>query len=189
MGESMAEDKPFLPETETAVPIICQPGEGKVVGVLGGRMTFKVLDDHTGGAYAIVEQQIPAGQGPLLHVHRHETEIFYILEGQFEVTIGGQKMAVSVGVMVVAPRDIPHPFRNVGPHEGRFLLTFIPGRFANYFIEADGVPDNDRAAIKALFAKNDVDIIMRAGPNQSLHLTEAASRFFRLQSLSSGPGR
>jgi hypothetical protein len=35
----MAEGKPFLPETETAVPIICQPSEGKVVGGRDGRGT------------------------------------------------------------------------------------------------------------------------------------------------------
>jgi quercetin dioxygenase-like cupin family protein len=99
------------------------------------------------------------GQGPPPHVHRHETEVFYILEGQFEVAIGGQKMTVSAGAMVVAPRDIAHTFRNVGPDEGRFLLTFIPGRFANYFIEADGLPDNERAAIKAVFANYDVEIL------------------------------
>ena len=57
----MAEGKHVLPETETAVPIMCQPSEGQVVGVLSGRMTFKVLSDQTGRAYAIVEQQIPAG--------------------------------------------------------------------------------------------------------------------------------
>ena len=57
----MAEGKHFLPETETAVPILCQPSAGKVLGVLGGRMTFKVLSEQTGEAYAIVEQQIPAG--------------------------------------------------------------------------------------------------------------------------------
>lgn len=61
--------------------------------------------------------------------------------------------------MVVAPRDIPHTFLNVGPDEGRFLLTFIPGRFAYYCIAADGVPDNDRAAIKARFAKYEVEIL------------------------------
>ena len=33
----MAEGKPFLPETETAVPIICQLSEGKVVGGRDGR--------------------------------------------------------------------------------------------------------------------------------------------------------
>jgi quercetin dioxygenase-like cupin family protein len=155
----MAEGESFLPQTETAVPIVRQPGEGKVVGVLRDRSVFKVLSEQTGGAYAILEQAIPAGHGPPLHVHRHETEIFYILEGQFEITLGDQKVAATPGALVVGPRDIRHTFRNVGPREGRLLLTVIPGRFANYFIEVDGVPDNDRAAIKALCARYDVEIL------------------------------
>ena len=70
----------FLPETETTVPIIRGSGEGKVVGVLRDQSTFKVTSEETGGAYAILEQKIPPGHGPPLHVHRHETEIFYVLE-------------------------------------------------------------------------------------------------------------
>lgn len=149
----------FLPETETAVPIIRLPGEGPVVGVLRDQSTFKVLSEQTGGAYAILEQRIPAGHGPPLHVHRHETEVFYILEGQFEITIGEQKVPAPAGALVVGPRNIRHAFRNVGTTVGRLLLTVIPGRFANYFIEVDGVADNDRAAIKALCAKYEVEIL------------------------------
>jgi quercetin dioxygenase-like cupin family protein len=155
----MAEHHDFLRETETTVPIIQPPGGGKVVGVLRDQSTFKVLSEQTRGAYAILEQKIPAGHGPPLHVHRHETEIFYILEGEFEVTIGGQKISAPAGAIVVGPRDIPHTFRNVGSQDGRLLLTVIPGRFANYFIEVDGVPDDDHAAIRALCAKYDVDIL------------------------------
>jgi quercetin dioxygenase-like cupin family protein len=88
----MTERRDFLPETETKVPIIQPPGGGKVVGVLRDQSTFKVLSEQTNGAYAILEQKIPAGHGPPLHVHRHETEIFYILDGQFEVSIGDQKV-------------------------------------------------------------------------------------------------
>lgn len=149
----------FLPETETTVPIIRGPGEGKVVGVLRDQSTFKVLSEETGGAYAVLEQTIPAGHGPPLHVHRHETEIFYVLDGQFEITIGGRKVNATAGVIVVGPRDIPHTFRNVGPQDARLLLTVIPGRFANYFIDVDAVDDGDRAAIKALAAKYDVEIL------------------------------
>jgi quercetin dioxygenase-like cupin family protein len=155
----MGEGGHFLPETETAVPIVRQPGEGKLVGILRDRSTFKVLSEQTGGAYAILEQQIPAGHGTPLHVHRHETEVFYVLQGQFEITLGDQKVTALPGALVVGPRDIPHTFRNVGSTEGRLLLTVIPGRFANYFIEADGVPDNDRAAIRALCARYDVEIL------------------------------
>ncbi len=155
----MSEGRSFLPQTETTVPIIRGPGEGKVVGVLRDRSTFKVLSEQTGGAYAILEQVIPAGHGPPMHVHRHETDIFYVLEGEFEITIGDRKVAAPAGALVVGPRDIRHTFRNVGPREGRLLLTVIPGRFANYFLEVDGVPDGDRAAIKALCAKYEVEIL------------------------------
>jgi quercetin dioxygenase-like cupin family protein len=149
----------FLPETETKIPIVRQPGEGKTVGVLGDRSTFKVLSEETGGAYAILEQKIPAGHGPPLHVHRWETEIFYVLAGEFEFTVADQKILAPAGALVLGPRDIPHTFRNVGVREGTILLTVIPGRFSNYFIEVDSIPDPDRATIQALCAKYDVKIL------------------------------
>lgn len=155
----MEKTAPFLPETETPVPIIHPPGSGTVVGVLRSQSTFKVLSAQTGGAYAILEQLIPAGHGPPLHVHRHETEIFYILDGQFELTVGGDKVQAATGALAVCPRDIPHTFRNVGSTTGKLLLTVIPGHFANYFIEVDRIADHDRAAIKTLAAKYDVEIL------------------------------
>ena len=36
---------------------------------------------------------------------------------------------------------------------------FIPVRFAKYFIDVDGVDDGDHAAIRALVAKYDVEIL------------------------------
>lgn len=150
---------PFLPETEISVPILHGPGSGKTIGVLGGRSTFKVLSSQTGGAYAVLEQEVPPGHGPPLHVHRHETEIFYILEGQFEVTVGDQWMPAPPGTTAACPRDIPHTFRNVGSCAGKLLLTVIPGRFAEYFLEVDGLPDHDRETIRPLLAKYEVEIL------------------------------
>jgi quercetin dioxygenase-like cupin family protein len=49
---------------------------------------LKVLSSETNGAYAILEKNIPAGKGPPLHIHRHETEIFHVLEGLFELRVG-----------------------------------------------------------------------------------------------------
>lgn len=155
----MADHRSFLPTTETAVPIAHPPGSGKVVGVLGAQSVFKVLPEQTGGAYAILEQEVPAGHGPSLHVHRHETEVFYILEGEFEMTIADQKIPAPQGSLFVGPRDIPHTFRNVGSGRGRLLLTVIPGRFANFFIDVDGVPEKDRETIRRLCARYDVEIL------------------------------
>jgi hypothetical protein len=186
----MAEGKPFLPETETAVPIICQPSEGKVVGVLGGRMTFKVLSEQTGGAYAIVEQQIPAGQGPPLHVHRHETEIFDILRRAVrgdhrrpeDGDVGGRDGRGTAGHPPYLPqrragrRAIPADL-----HPGMICLLLHRG--------ARRARQRSRGHQGTFRQIRGRDLGMRAGPNQSLHLAGAASRFFRLQSLSSGAGR
>jgi len=155
----MAETGSFLPHTETTVPIIHPPGGGQVVGVLGSQSFFKVRSADTGGAYAILEQHVPPQHGPPLHVHRHETEIFHILEGTFELTVGTEKIAAPAGAIAVLPRDIPHTFRNVGQTPGRLLLTVIPGRFADYFLEVDQIPDRDLATIKALCAKYEVEIL------------------------------
>jgi hypothetical protein len=37
--------------------------------------------------------------------------------------------------------------------------TVIPGHFANYFIDVDGMGDDDHAAIRSLAAKYDVEIL------------------------------
>lgn len=148
-----------MSRSETAVPIIHPPGDGRAVGVLGSRSIFKVESAQTGGAYAILEQEILPQHGPPLHVHRHETEIFYILEGEFEVRVGEQTIAAPPGAIAVCPRDIPHTFRNVGTRPGRLLLTIIPGRFGDYFLEVDRIPHEDSEAIRRLAARFDVEIL------------------------------
>ncbi len=145
--------------TETKVPIIHPPGDGRKVGVLHDTSTYKVESAQTGGAYAVLEQIIQPGGGPPLHVHRHETEIFYILDGDFEITVGGQKIPAPKGAIAVCPRDLPHTFRNVGTASARLLLTIIPGRFGDFFTDVDRVDNSDRAAIKALAARYDVEIL------------------------------
>lgn len=158
-GRSSSAAVAFLLETEMTAPIVHPPGGGRAVGVLGARSVFKVLSEQTGGAYAVLEQEVPPGHGPPLHVHRHETEIFYILEGTFEVTLGERTIAAPAGAIAVGPRDVPHTFRNVGPGPGRLLLTVIPGRFADYFIDVDGVPDASHDVIRELCARYDVEIL------------------------------
>jgi len=146
-------------QTETPVPIVHPPGAGKKVGVLRSTSTFKVESAQTNGAYAILEQIIPAGHGPAYHVHRHETEIFYILEGEFEITVDGQKIPAPKGASAVLPRNIPHTFRNTGKTDGKLLLTVIPGNFSNFFVEVNQIDDGDRVAIRRLSKKYDVEIL------------------------------
>jgi len=148
-----------MPEkTETTVPIVSLPSDAGV-GVLGGRSRVLVHPDAVGDAYAMLEQTIPPGKGPPLHVHAHETEIFYVVEGRFEFRVAGDRFIAGPGANVVGPRDIPHTFRNVGATPGKLLLTIIPGRFGHYFIEVDGIADLDHAMIETLAARYGVALL------------------------------
>ena len=83
--------------SEIEHPIIRADKEGPTVEILGGRLTFKVLSEETGGAYAIIDQVVPPGVGPPLHVHHRETEIFYVSTGTFEVQCGTEKHILGAG--------------------------------------------------------------------------------------------
>src|ERR1700760_450955 len=131
----------MLEKTETPVPIISLVNDQQdVVRVVDGHSRMLVRSDQVNGAYALLEQDIPPGKGPPLHVHRHETEIFYVVAGTFEFRIGSDVVNGGPGTSAACPRDIPHTFRNVGTSTARLLLTIIPGRFGNFFLEVDAIP-------------------------------------------------
>jgi hypothetical protein len=52
--------------------------------------TLKASGDQTGGSFGLVEVSTPEGSGPPPHVHEREDELFYVLEGTYEVTVGGE---------------------------------------------------------------------------------------------------
>jgi quercetin dioxygenase-like cupin family protein len=89
-------------KTETPVPIIALVNEESgVVRVVDGRSRVLVRSEQVNGAYSILEQEIPAGKGPPLHVHRHETEVFYVISGEFEFRIGDDVLVGGPGTNAV----------------------------------------------------------------------------------------
>jgi quercetin dioxygenase-like cupin family protein len=59
------------------------------------------------------------------HSHVHE-QIINILEGSFEMTIGGEKKIVSAGYVGIAPSNIPHAVTALT--DGKILDVFSPVR-------------------------------------------------------------
>src|SRR5436189_4320802 len=103
-----------------------------------------VKRQDTNGVFSVMEFVTPLGIGVALHVHEHEDELVYLLDGEMEVTLGDQKMKAVPGVMALLPRGIPHGFTNIGSKPSRLLDTIFPGLFDNYFVE-----------LAALFAAGD----------------------------------
>ena len=111
-------------------------GAGTRFDVLGGdQVVIKATASDTNGAMTILETTVPAGAGPPRHVHTRESETFYVLEGEFEFEVDGEKIIAGVGAFLVAPPNLPHSFRNVTDQPGRLLVVCQPGGFES-FIEA-----------------------------------------------------
>ena len=72
-----------------------------------------------------------------LHVHEHEDELFYALEGEHVFRVGEREHRVGPGGLVFAPRGIPHAQRRVVPRAGRVLVVCTPGGLEGFFRELD----------------------------------------------------
>jgi quercetin dioxygenase-like cupin family protein len=104
---------------------------------IGGRMTVKVRDTATAGAYSVHDNVLPAGSpGPRPHIHRDHEETFYVLEGELTVRVGPQTIVAPAGSFVVIPRGIVHQPSNPGSQPARVLLLFSPAGMDSFFEEA-----------------------------------------------------
>ena len=119
--------------TDVQSQSIIGPGEGRVLQVLGEAITVKIGGEQTGGRYAVIEEVSPVNSGPPLHLHRHEDEIFYVLEGEIEFQLGDQRFRAKPGVTAFLPKDVPHTFRNVGATPSKVLVVIIPAHFVGFF--------------------------------------------------------
>jgi mannose-6-phosphate isomerase-like protein (cupin superfamily) len=96
--------------------------------------------ERTGGALSVFEEAAPADTP--LHVHEHEDELFYVLEGEHVFQVGDREHRVGPGGFVFAPRGVPHGQRRVVPRTGRVLVVCTPGGLEGFFRE---LADAERA--------------------------------------------
>src|SRR5262245_59321974 len=87
---------------------------------------FLVTGAETGGAYFAMEAIVPPGGGPPPHIHRHEDETFYIVEGECRLLLADEWITAAAGDLVNVPRGIVHCFQNAGRETMRMIVTFTP---------------------------------------------------------------
>ena len=129
---------------DTIAPIITPAGGGKVWNVVGEKITCLAGGEQTGNAYTVLEEASPPNAGPPLHLHERTDEIFYVLEGEYEVTCGDRTFRAGQGTMFIVPKRVPHTLRNVATSTSRVLVTHVPAGFERFFEAADGVTDRDQ---------------------------------------------
>lgn len=111
---------------------------GKLHSLGFSDLAFKVGTEETGGNLFVIEHRNLKPGGPPLHLHFHQEEWFYVMEGRVTFIVGGQKLTLGPGESILAPRRIPHTFSSVVP-SSHLLIGFAPaGMMEQYFRDANG---------------------------------------------------
>lgn len=85
-----------------------------------------VTAEQSGGALSVIEITEPAGAEAPLHVHHHDDETFYVIEGAVTLGVGDATIALGPGEAAYGPRGVPHRY-SVGAQGCRMLLICTPG--------------------------------------------------------------
>lgn len=127
-------------------------GERLVVGET--TILVRATGEVTDGAYAFFDLVPPLADTPL-HVHAHEDELYYVLEGEHVFTIGEEEFHVGPGAVVFGPRGIPHAHRRVVPGAGHLLTLTSPAGYEGF--------------VRALAEANDAESL---GPEELARISE-----------------
>src|SRR4051812_19374328 len=92
------------------------PSEGKEVCAFGNTITFKLGQEDTGGALSLGFTLVPPGNGPPLHVHHSDDEIFIVTKGEFQYTAEGETRECGPGSVVYLPKGCVHSFKCISDY-------------------------------------------------------------------------
>jgi quercetin dioxygenase-like cupin family protein len=113
--------------------IIVPPEQAPVIRAFGLNMKVLLSTEATGGAVAVLMAWHKPGEGPPDHVHFSQDEIFFVVEGTYELTVGDQTSLAGPSTIVFIPRNVVHRFKNVGETTACLLDWGLPGGQDRYF--------------------------------------------------------
>ena len=86
---------------------------------------IRPLIDRTTSAIqkcSLAEETLPVGASVTTHFHKQTEEIYYLLEGAGEITVGGETQFVQAGDAIFIPVNHIHTLKNTGDKPIKLLL-------------------------------------------------------------------
>jgi len=133
-----------------------------VFHVLGNTITMKVAAADSDGALAMFVEEVPAKAGVPMHVHKAATETWFVLKGNFRVSVNGEIRELGEGDGLYFAPNVPRAFKNVGDKVGELLFTIIPSGPEGFFEEISAGtfdPATDLPEIIRIAAKYQLEIV------------------------------
>jgi quercetin dioxygenase-like cupin family protein len=133
----------------------------KMKGVTLNTLDIKISGKDTEKDLAVFEQtgSTPKG-GPPLHIHPHQDEWFYIIEGEYLFQVGEDNYPMKPGDTIFLPRKVKHAFVQL-TERGKMIVSYLPaGKMEDFFAVTDKwtSPPTKEEIIK-VFADHDMEVV------------------------------
>jgi quercetin dioxygenase-like cupin family protein len=139
------------------------PGGGPNYDWARDHTFVKVAASDTGGAYALMEDNLKREFALGLHPHRQHAETFYILDGVVNFHIDGDWMAARPGACVHIPPGLRHALDLPAGGTARCLMIFQPAGFDQFLAELADLSEAQMADEKLIDALNQKYDIINLG--------------------------
>jgi quercetin 2,3-dioxygenase len=130
--------------------------------LIGGKSLndIKVSQKDTNGDLTVFEYTGNEKGGPPLHVHSHQDEIFFIVQGQYLFQVGDDKHTLKAGDTIFLPRAVPHAFAQLTENGKMFFLFQPSGKMEDYFRALSNItsPPTPEQGAK-IFADHDMKVV------------------------------
>lgn len=107
----------------------------------GFLLNFIISEEQTGGQFSMIEGMGLKGAEPPMHVHEHEDEAFYMIDGEMIAICGDEQYHLKPGDFAFLPRRIPHTQKFITDRI-HVLITISPAGFEQYFRDLTMPADN-----------------------------------------------
>jgi quercetin dioxygenase-like cupin family protein len=137
----------------TVEAIVLARGAGEKVAMRAGtEFTFKVAGKRPADGPTVIEIRAAPGFSTGDHVHSRIEELFYVLEGVFNIRAGDKVVKATRGDFVAIPPGVAHGFGNAGDESAALLGLVSPAGVHDQYVY-------DLAEILAKPGPPDVDAI------------------------------
>ena len=116
-----------MAEAQTGSAILVRSGAdrfGEQRNVGPNVVQYKVAAQDSADQLFIFELTSTRKGGPPRHLHPAQEEWFYVLEGEYLVEVGTDRIRLMPGDSLLAPRRVPHVWAYIGNTQGRMLVGF-----------------------------------------------------------------
>jgi len=107
--------------------------EGEILLPFGLNMNVLLSGHESNDTTSVILATHRPGEGPPLHFHSSQDECFFILEGEYELTVAGEIRRAGAGTLAFMPRNTIHGFKNIGTRDARMLDWSLPAGQDRFF--------------------------------------------------------